>query len=374
MSRFFKSAAFPILIVVVLAFFAQRLISPGSQSTKPSFSTFLGSAPGRPRQERGPEDQGQHGRRHAEVRQPAEVRDRLPGRLRADPRQQAPARRAVGDHLRRGGPQEQRVALAADLRPAVPDLHRVLDLPDEPGPRRRVEGDVLRQVARQAHERGLAEDHLPRRGRGGRGGGGAPRDQGVPREPQEVPGAGRPDPQGRAALRPAGHRQDAPGPRGRRRGRRAVLLDLGLGLRRDVRRRRRLARARPLRAGQAEQPLHHLHGRDRRRRPPPRRRPRRRSRRARADAQPAARRDGRLRDEGQHHPHRRHQPPRHPRSRAAAPGPLRPPDRGRPARPQRAARKILEVHTRGKPLAKEIDVDALAGQTPASPAPTSPTS
>ena len=29
MSRFFKSAAFPILIVVVLAFFAQKLISPG---------------------------------------------------------------------------------------------------------------------------------------------------------------------------------------------------------------------------------------------------------------------------------------------------------------------------------------------------------
>ena len=28
MSRFFKSAAFPILIVVVLAFFAQKLISP----------------------------------------------------------------------------------------------------------------------------------------------------------------------------------------------------------------------------------------------------------------------------------------------------------------------------------------------------------
>ena len=115
---------------------------------------------------------------------------------------------------------------------------------------------------------------------------------------------------------------------------RAVLLDLRLGLRRDVRRRRRLARARPLRAGQAEQPLHHLHGRDRRRRPPPRRRPRRRPRRARADAQPAARRDGRLRDEGQHHPDRRHQPARHPRPGAAAPGPLRPPDRRRPPRPQ----------------------------------------
>ena len=93
-------------------------------------------------------------------------------------------------------------------------------------------------------------------------------------------------------------------------------------------------RARPLRAGQAELALHHLHGRDRRRRAPPRRRPRRRARRARADAQPAARRDGRLRDEGQHHPHRRHQPARHPRPRAAAPGPLRPPDRRRPPRPQ----------------------------------------
>ena len=31
MSRFFKSAAFPILIVVVLAFFAQRLINPSTQ-------------------------------------------------------------------------------------------------------------------------------------------------------------------------------------------------------------------------------------------------------------------------------------------------------------------------------------------------------
>src|SRR5260370_17621528 len=35
------------------------------------------------------------------------------------------------------------------------------------------------------------------------------------------------------------------------------------------------------------------------------------------------------------------------------------------ARPDRKGRaKILEVHTRGKPLAREIDIDALAGQTP----------
>jgi cell division protease FtsH len=76
---------------------------------------------------------------------------------------------------------------------------------------------------------------------------------------------------------------------------RAVLLHLRLGLRRDVRRRGRVPRARPLRAGQAELALHHLHGRDRRRRPPPRRRHGRRARRARADAQPAPRGDGRLR-------------------------------------------------------------------------------
>ncbi len=41
MSRFFKSAAFPILIVVVLAFFAQKLISPGEQQKDHSYSQFI---------------------------------------------------------------------------------------------------------------------------------------------------------------------------------------------------------------------------------------------------------------------------------------------------------------------------------------------
>jgi cell division protease FtsH len=39
--RFFRSAAFPILIVVVLAFFAQRLISPGSGTETPDYNTFV---------------------------------------------------------------------------------------------------------------------------------------------------------------------------------------------------------------------------------------------------------------------------------------------------------------------------------------------
>src|SRR3954454_7104339 len=41
MSRFFKSAAFPILIVVVLAFFAQKLIGQGPQPRANTFADFL---------------------------------------------------------------------------------------------------------------------------------------------------------------------------------------------------------------------------------------------------------------------------------------------------------------------------------------------
>jgi cell division protease FtsH len=41
MSRFFKSAAFPILIVIVLAFFASKLVANGDQAPATSFGTFL---------------------------------------------------------------------------------------------------------------------------------------------------------------------------------------------------------------------------------------------------------------------------------------------------------------------------------------------
>ena len=167
-------------------------------------------------------------------------------------------------------PRGGRPDLARSLRP----VHRVLDLPDEPHAGRRLQGDELRQEPGQADGRRRPEDHLQGRGRRRRGRRGAARDQGVPREPQEVPGPRRPHPQGRPAVRPPGNRQDPARPRGRRRGRRALLLDLGIRLRRDVRRRRRLPGARPVRAGQAVEPLHHLHGRDRRRRPPPRGGPR----------------------------------------------------------------------------------------------------
>src|SRR5450432_1447637 len=96
---------------------------------------------------------------------------------------------------------------------------------------------------------------------------------------------------GRCSRRP----EDAESARGRGRSQRSLLHDLGFGLRRDVRRRRRLPCQGYVRTGQEERALHHLHRRNRRGRPPSRRWARRRQRRARADAEPIAGRDGRLR-------------------------------------------------------------------------------
>src|SRR4051794_10997627 len=41
MTRFFKSAAFPIIIVIILAFFASKLISNSDRAAKTTFSQFL---------------------------------------------------------------------------------------------------------------------------------------------------------------------------------------------------------------------------------------------------------------------------------------------------------------------------------------------
>ena len=63
--------------------------------------------------------------------------------------------------VRRQGHAHQRLAVDADLRAAVPALHRLLDLPDEPDAGRRLEGHVVRQVQGQADVGRRAEDHLP---------------------------------------------------------------------------------------------------------------------------------------------------------------------------------------------------------------------
>ena len=125
-----------------------------------------------------------------------------------------------------------------------PDHHRARSVlvPHGPDAGRRLAGHAVRQVPRQARVQGHPEGHLRRRRRVRRGGRGAPRDQGVPPGAGQVPRGRRQDPQGRPALRPARYRQDPARARRRRRGGRAVLLDLRFRLRRDVRRCRCLPR------------------------------------------------------------------------------------------------------------------------------------
>ena len=72
--------------------------------------------------------------------------------------------------------------------------------------------------------------------------------------------------QGHSAGRPSGHRQNHAGQGRGRRGQRAVLLHLRLGVRGDVRGHGRVQGPRPVQAGQGEGPLHRLHRRDRRHR------------------------------------------------------------------------------------------------------------
>ena len=129
-------------------------------------------------------------------------------------------------------------ALHPDLAPfALCPVHRLLDLPDEPDAGRRAQGDELRQVAGPSGWP-WTRPRSPSRDVAGV-------DEAVEElqeikefleNPKKFQQPGRAHPQGGAALRPPRHRQDPAGPRRGRRGRGALLLDLRLGLRRDVRR------------------------------------------------------------------------------------------------------------------------------------------
>ena len=252
----------------------------------------------------------------------------------------------AGDRQARGLRRQSAAALPAVLVPDAAADRRlgVLHAPDAGGRRPR---HGVRQVAR-AHADGKAGARDVRRcGRHRRGEGRAAGDRRVPEGPAEIPAPGRQDPQGRAAGRPSRHRQDAAGARHRRRGERAVLHHLGFRLRRDVRGRRREPRARHVRAGQEERALHHLHRRNRCGRPASRRRPRRRQRRTRADAEPDAGRDGRLREQRGRHPDRRHQPAGRAGPGAAAAGPVRPPGGGAEPGRERAGEDPARAHAQG---------------------------
>ena len=139
----------------------------------------------------------------------------------------------------------------------------------------------------------------------------------------------------------------------------------GSRLRRDVRRRRRRPRARSVRPGREPGPVHHLHRRAGRAGQDARRHRRRRPRRARADAQPAAGRDGRLRLQPRRHHHGRDQPARDARRALLRPGRFdrtvvvdRPDINGREA--------ILKVHVRNVKLGPDVDLRRVAGLTPGS--------
>ena len=93
----------------------------------------------------------------------------------------------------------------------------------------------------------------------------------IPQEPREISKRlGGKHPQGGSAQRASRHRQDPARAGSRGRGGRPLLLDLGLRVHPDVRRRRREPRPRHVQDGEGEQPLHPLRRRDRRRRPRPR--------------------------------------------------------------------------------------------------------
>ena len=221
---------------------------------------------------------------------------------------------------------------------------------------RQLEGEEVRADGRAGHVRG--------RRRHRRGQGGAGRGRRLPARPGQVPQARRPHPARRPADRRARHRQDAARAGGRRRGGRAVLLDVGVGVRRDDRRRRRLPRPRPVRAGEGGRSVDHLHRRDRRDRPLAQLGCiQRRERRARADAQPDPDRDGRLRRlHGRDRP-RGHEPPRRARLGAAAAGPLRPPGAGSGAGQGRPRADPARPHARRSRSRPDVDLDALAATT-----------
>ena len=239
MSRFFKSAAFPILIVVVLAFFAQRLISPGDRTPDPNYSQFLNQVEGNAvksvtlntKNNRIDVELKRGGKKY-QTAYPDNTEQNLVNQLRAED---------IPIDVKAKGGSGWLTALTYILPFVIFLLFWLFIINQMQGGGSKVMSFGKSRAKRMSVDspKITFRDVAGR----GRGGGGAPGDQGVPREPQEVPGARSAHPQGRAALRAAGNRQDAAGARRGRRGRGPVLLDLRLGLRRDVRRRRRLARA-----------------------------------------------------------------------------------------------------------------------------------
>ena len=108
-----------------------------------------------------------------------------------------------------------------------------------------------RSRARRARPIQEVHRHVRRRRRRGRSQGGGEGNRRFPARARPLCRDRRPDPEGRAAGRASRHRQDAAGAIDRRRSQGAVPVRQRLGLRRDVRRRRRLAHPQAVQATRA---------------------------------------------------------------------------------------------------------------------------
>ena len=259
------------------------------------------------------------------------------GAVHGDHRPAAPGRRQGHGRGRR----QPGAAAAQPARPAGPDRHPLHAAAPEQPPGQ--PDGRLHQAPGRVPAGGEDAGHLRRGGRRGRGQAGARGGGDIPQVTGNLHPAGRAHAPRHPAGRASRHGQDAALASGGRRGRGALLLDERLGLRRDVRGRRRRPRARPLQARQEELTLHRIPGRDRRPGTPPRWIQHPHQRGAGADPQPAAGRDGRL-----HHRQRRggdrgHQPAGRARPRTAALGPFRQAGGDRRSRSQRTPRHPVSI-------------------------------
>ena len=192
-------------------------------------------------------------RRGPHVHRHAHSRGRRPAPHRRPREAQGRVRRPHRDDLLEGSP------LRLGDPPGRHDRH--LDVHHAAGRRGPHPGPLVWALEAQDLRPQGAQDHVRRRGRRGRGQGRAGGGRRLPQEPPKVPAPRRAAPQGRAPRGPPGHRQDAARARRGGRGRRALLHPVRLGVRGDVRGRGRLPGAGPLRAGQGQGALHHLHRR-----------------------------------------------------------------------------------------------------------------
>ena len=207
MRRFFKSAAFPILLVVILAFIAQRVITNDPGPEAPAYNELIKPKTGLIAEGKIEEvdDQHQGQRRSTSTENNGEsFSTGYPPDTEAEPDQHRWTQTTSTTNVHGTGGSSL-LSLLTYILPFVLFFgfwiflmnqmqgggSRVMNFGKSKAKRMSVDAPKItfRDVA------GVDEAVQELRG-----------DQGIPREPEEVPGARRPHPQGRAALRPARHR------------------------------------------------------------------------------------------------------------------------------------------------------------------------